>query len=215
MSWCDFENELLREFKSILNLYDNIKDEINEDTRKDFLGLLQYTIKSRKSFRPIASEYGITHTEPKTILNNYFDMTVLVKELLEKDLDSFASEYSNFPLILNNHFSVSNDILTKLCFKYWKHRYPSVKTSFIIPLCSKISLESSEDLKSLLLRRLLKGKLDPFDESIQLCKSLQISPDSTDFYDHQLAALKDLLQNHRKLQLEQSCALEQSGCHCD
>lgn len=214
MSWCDFENELLKEFKSVLTLYDTINDEINEDTRKDFLGLLQYTLKSRKSFRSLASQYYI---EQERDLYNSSDITKMVEELLEKDLDSFASEYSNFPFILSNvpESHVSNDMLTKLCVKYWKHRYPSVKTSFIIPLCSKISLESSEELKSLLCRRLLKGKLEPFDESIQLCKTLQISPEDTEFYDPQLAALKDLLQNHRQLQIEQSCALQQSGCHCD
>lgn len=215
MSWIDFENELLKEFRAILSLFNRIKDEINEDIQSDFLSLLQYTLKSRSSFRSIAAQYGFNYN-----LGNFksfqLDPTEIVVQLLKRDLDSFAPEYSNFPLILDNSASVPGDLLIKLCVKYWKLRYPSIKISFIIPLCIKIpQLSESKELKSLLFRRLLKGKLDPFDESIQICKLLQISPEATDFHDLQMAALKDLLRNHQQLQVERNCALKQSGCHCD
>ena len=214
MSWVDFENELLKEFKAILSHFNEIKDEINEDIRKDFLSLLQYTIKSRSSFRSIAgSNYDLNDNDFK---NLELDPNSIAEELLTKDLDSFAPEYSNFPLILNKCVNVPEELLIKLCIKYWKRRYPSIKTSFIIPLCAKIpKLLESKELKSLLVRRILKGKLTPFDESIQICKILEISPEDTDFHDPQLAALKDLLRNHQQLQIEQTCGLKQTGCHCD
>lgn len=222
ITWLDFENDLLSEFKAILTQFRLIEEDINEDSRKDFLGLLQYTLKTRNSFRSTAAFYGFNYTEHELDTKSQsksleFDISRIVKELIEKDLDSFASEYSHFPLILENCDGINVELLVILCIKYWKHRYPSIKSSFIIPLCAKIPQlsESSSQLTSLLGRRLLKGKLDPFDESIQVAKILKISPEATYFSDPQLAALKDILKNHQQFQVEHSSALEQSGCHCD
>ena len=79
----------------------------------------------------------------------------------------------------------------------------------------ELKMEMKMKLKGLLTRRLLKGKLVPFRQSVTLAKMFQIQPDQIDYFDQNLSSLKDLLYNHEESHLELLAVLKQSGCHCD
>ena len=228
-TWNDFETLLKAEFLEIHSEYNKLKENLTEDTRKDFDGLLRYATANNNSssFTEPTVDTDITtesELELESIINTLLD-------LVDSDTNSFvtfAPEYSNFPVLLKNAHKIPSPRLVSLCEKYWKCRYPSVKESFIIPVAihifgnEKVLIDSDElkmemkmKLKGLLTRRLLKGKLVPFRQSVTLAKMFQIQPDQIDYFDQNLSSLKDLLYNHEESHLELLAVLKQSGCHCD
>lgn len=141
------------------------------------------------------------------------DIQVMVDLLLKSKPDSFSPKYSNFNLILKYYQLLPSTVaLQELCVKYWKVRYPSVKKSFILPVCAKIGVINCHELVKLLSKRLIeKCKLDPFDESVQICKKLSILPNLNCFVDLQLSRLKEMI--HEPEDYDHS--KDYSGCHCD
>ncbi len=229
-NWDEFENTLNTEFLFILSEYRRLVDILSEDARKDFVGLLRYTAKDRKSFLNILKEEfsgAITsETDGESDTTNISADTTLtltteqVKTLLNDPLiDTFSHSYTLFPLILQNWQLVPIYSLVSLCEKYWKTRYPSIKQSFIIPMAVHIFTQKEQHagslLKSMLMNRLLKGKLIPFDQSVALAKLFSLPPADIDYYDRGLSALKEILINHGQSRQELLCVLKQSGCHCD
>ena len=221
MEWDDFENLLLAEFRSILSTYKSIESTLTSDTRKDFNGLLKYILKDRAKFREVAiEEYGCSDNDSR-IENNKnvdaFDAEVFINSLPSSRLPSFSPEFSQLPLLLQHTNASLLPRIMDICEMYWCNRYPSLKESFIIPFAAEYSEYVTPMLQSLLKRRLLKGKLAPFDSSVLLANYLNIFPsDFVDGYvDHQLAALKEILSNNLNSEKEIRSVLQQSGCHCD
>ena len=221
MEWDDFENLLLAEFRSILSNYKCIESTLTCDTRKDFNGLLKYILKDRAKFRKVAiEEYGFNDSDSKSANNdnvNAFDAEVFINSLPSSRLPSFSPEFSHFLLLLQHTKASLVPRIMDICEMYWCNRYPSLKESFIIPFAAEYREYVTPMLQSLLKRRLLKGKLTPFDSSVLLAHQLNIFPsDFVDGYvDHKLTALKEILSNNLNSEKENRCVLQQSGCHCD
>lgn len=221
MEWDDFENLLLAEFRSILSNYKCIESTLTCDTRKDFDGLLKYILKDRAKFREVAiEEYGCSDDDSSSANNDNddaFDAELFINTLPTSRLPSFSPEFSQFPLLLQLTNASLVPRIMDICEMYWCNRYPSLKESFIIPFTAKYREYVTPTLQSLLKRRLLKGKLAPFDSSVLLAHHFNIFPsDFVDGYvDHQLAALKEILSNNLNSEKEINCVLQQSGCHCD
>ena len=219
--WDDFESLLLTEFRAILANFKCIESKLSLDTRKDFNGLLQYILNDRASFREVAlREVGIESlNESNTLCTEGFDAEEFLKSILKSSdpLPSYSPEFFKFPLLLNNLPPYLFPSAIALCERYWNNRYPALKESFIIPFASQSQIPLSSNLASLLKRRLLKGKLAPFDDCVRLAKFMGLSPSdfSDGFFDSQLAALKDILSNYLQAENELHCVLQQSGCHCD
>ena len=144
-------------------------------------------------------EYGCSDND-SSIENNEnvdaFDAEVFINSLPSSRLPSFSPEFSQFPLLLQHTNASLLPRIMDICEMYWCNRYPSLKESFIIPFAAEYSEYVTPMLQSLLKRRLLKGKLAPFDSSVLLANYLNIFPsDFVDGYvDHQLAALKKYFQ---------------------
>lgn len=229
--WDDLESLLHQEFVSILKEYIIKLPILSSDTRTDFTSLLKFITQERSSYRSTVEALGISlpastiPSSPSAEIS-YFtcaceDLNEKVLFLLNNDLDSFSPEFSHFPQILEKYKLVSPSLLADLCLKYWPNRYPSIKTSFIIPLMSEVvdQIPHSHALKHRICNRLLKGKLYPFDASIKLLKSPSmsalISPRGLEsFVDVRLSILKEIVGSPSTPE-ETAHVLNQPGCHCD
>ena len=230
--WEDLESFLHQEFVSILNEYIEKLPILSVDTQTDFTSLLKFIIQERSSYRSTVEALGISlpvHNGDNVKISNVTcacacvceDLNETVLFLLNNDLDSFSPEFSHFPQILKYFKLIPPSLLADLCLKYWPNRYPSLKTSFIIPLMSEVidQIPQSHALKQRICNRLLKGKLYPFDASIKLLKSSSmsalISPRGLEnFVDTHLSILKEIVCSPATLE-ETAHVLNQSGCHCD
>ena len=219
--WKDFESLLLNEFRSILSNFKCIESSLTSDTRKDFRGLVKFILKDRASFREVVLKefsglgLGIDDCSGPSY---DFDTETFIKSLPD-NLPSFSPEFSKFPLILDHFSPCLIPSLMEICEKYWNNRYPSIKESFIIPFIasSTFNVPPTPKLVNLLRRRILKGKLIPYDCTISLASKLQINPSDfrEGYLDRQLTTLKEIISNNLLAESELSCVLKQSGCHCD
>lgn len=235
LEWDTFESVLLEEFRSILTEFKCIErtlssssgSDSDSDSLNDFNGLLMFILKDRQKFREVAAkEFAISYESKELQFNPqiHFDSKEFIKNVsnLPNNLSSFSPEFSKFHLLLNyplDHVDLKN--LIKLSISYWNNRYPSLKESFIIPLAAKLSrsdLLESPELVVLLKRRICKGKLLPFDQSISVAKMLELKPSQffDGFFDEQLANLKEIIRmDQLEAKKEFLCVIQQLGCHCD
>lgn len=209
MHWDELELALNNEFRSILWNYRATK--MSEYKRGDIHSYLRYISRHRAGFKRILLEIGliedgsISQIAPVDIAL----IDTALDTLLNDNIESFAPEYSHFSLILQDSHNIPSSSLHALCLKYWRSRYPSIKKSFIVPLCAKTA-DVPPNLDLLLRKRLGKGKLDPFDESVQLCKALTIPP-PVNYIDRQLSRLREMIHEPE----DHDHSSDYSGCHCD
>lgn len=218
----DFERLLISQFKDIMQTFRDIRSQMAPEIISDFLGLVQYLASHHSALKSLLKNDEILlnpsvmscpalHPLPPSI----------VDELISRDLDSFAPEFTLFPQILSERNSFDRASLYSLCLKHWKCRYPSIKESFIIPLCAHLfeahpgDLNDQPLLVDLLRKRIYAGKLVPFDESVRLAKCLGVDFNQFSFVYRPFSTLKEILSNHQNISSELESVLKQSGCHCD
>jgi hypothetical protein len=124
---------------------------------------------------------------------------------------------------------VSKPLLWAFCSAYWKHHYPPLKQSWIVPIVNRTAMHdleafSTTDIHNKLVHRLQKGKLSPFDASLELVELLQVTLPE-EFVDEELGSLHRVLSEaidpsatDKAVSMINAAliALEAShGCHCD
>jgi hypothetical protein len=232
MSWKKIEGQLCGQFKIILQQFVDMGDSLSPESQTDFLGLMHYICKSRKSFKEVATQLGLHSLDEAKEKEHACTVSIddMMDALLVKEKDtncsssirnyrpveSFSREFSFFPCILADCAKMDSAQLAALCVTYWACEYPSVKESFIFPVVAKcpfLVAENSE-LAALIRSRLLQAQFDPFDESIALLDILQVEP--FEFVDEKLSMLQHVMgENQIEARNEIINALQQSGCHCD